>query len=399
MLSRNIQLLIVIASSILTLIATDIILPSLPQIAHFYAVSPKEVKMLISIFLIGQFSTVLLWGVVADHMGRRKTLFLGMLLFFAGSLLSLAANSINLLLLSRFLQGAGAVVVPVAGWALIQDLFHKDDSARIMSSIGTIIAVVPLFAPAIGGRLDVMIGWKANFYCIAIYSCALCLLMLVLPENTPDQAVMVHSFKHRLRVYGDMIRNKAFISYIALFGLLNCGEWCFLTVAPFYYTHKHIAPDTMGILLMITSTGFVFGSLLASKLCKWFGVNQTINIGIHLALTSGLMLLLGEYYYWNDYQFFNAIVIGLYIMSSALLWGGTTSRALQCFADSRGSASAIRSLVLLCFSAFGTYSGQLIEHDTLYSVGIFLVVMALLALLIFHNKGLKAGRLAAEITC
>jgi Bcr/CflA subfamily drug resistance transporter len=397
MLNRNIQLFIVIASSILTLISTDILLPSLPQIAHSFDVPANDVKMIISIFMIGQFSTVLIWGIIADLLGRRKALFLGMLIFLIGSILSLYGNSINLLLACRFLQGTGAVVVPVAGWALIQDLFPKDDGARIMSWIGTLVATLPLFAPAIGGKIDMIYGWQANLYGIALYSALLCLLMYFLPKqqlsNTP---IIMPPLKERFSVYGRILKNKTFISYIALFGLLNCGEWCFLTIAPFYYAHVHIAPDKMGVLLMLASTGFLFGSLLASKLFKRFGVDKTISLGIKIAIVSSLMLLAGDYLGWSDYQIFNAMNISTYIFSSALLWGGTTSRALQCFDEARGSASAVRSLILLCFSAFGTYSGRVLNHNSLQHIGIFLFVMALCALFVFNNKELKAERLATD---
>lgn len=83
---RNLQLFIVVASCILVLIGTDILLPSLPNIAHSLSVSSNEAKMLISIFMIGQFSTVLIWGVIADRLGRRKH-------YFWGCLFSLLAQS------------------------------------------------------------------------------------------------------------------------------------------------------------------------------------------------------------------------------------------------------------------------------------------------------------------
>nr|WP_277619247.1 MFS transporter [Legionella norrlandica] len=393
---RNLQLFIVVASCILVLIGTDILLPSLPHIAYSLSASSNEVKMLISIFMIGQFVTVLIWGIIADQLGRGKTLFLGMLIFFIGSILSLEANSINFLLACRFLQGTGAVVVPVAGWALIQDLFPKDEGARIMTWIGTLTAVIPLFAPALGGKLDVLYGWRSNLYCIAFYSFILCLMMMCLPKHPTMPKRLNLSLREKLHIYNRIVKNKTFISYIALFGLLNCGEWCFLTVAPFYYSNANIAPDKMGILLMVTSMGFVCGSLLASRLFKQFGIDKIIALGIQLALISSLMLLVGEYFHWSQHQFYNAVDIGIYILSSALLWGATTSRALQCFDDYRGAASAVRSLILLCFAAFGTYSGRLVSHNSLYPVGLFLFFMALITLIIFNNKELKTERLSGE---
>ena len=396
MFNRHIQVLIVIATSILTLVSTDILLPSLPQIADYFAVPANEVKMLISIFLIGQFTTALIWGVIADQLGRRQTLLIGMIIFFIGSILSLFAQSINLLLVCRFLQGTGAVVVPVAGWALIQDLFPNDDGARIMSWVGTLGAIIPLFAPAIGGKIDVLYGWHANLYCIALFSTSLCLIMLCIPTQKEIPKTVIPTLKERISIYARIMKNKTFISYIALFGLLNCGEWCFLTVAPFYYAHKHIAPDNMGILLMLTSMGFVLGSLFASQMFKRIGIDKTIAIAIQLALFSSVLLLMGEYMHWNNHQLFNALNMGLYILSSALLWGGTTSRALQCFDDFRGSASAVRSLILICFAAAGTYSGQLVSHENLYHVGLFLFFMAFFALMVFNNKELKEERITAD---
>jgi MFS family permease len=396
MFNRNVQVLIVIATSILNLISTDILLPSLPQIAYEFAVPANEVKMLISIFLIGQFVTALMWGVIADQIGKSRTLLLGMFVFLIGSVLSLFGHSINFLLVCRFLQGAGGIVVPVAGWALVQDLFHKDDGARIMSWIGTLGAVIPLFAPAIGGKIDVLYGWHANLSCIAICSTSLCIIMLFAPKHLEPPRVNTLTLRARLSIYARIMKNKKFISYISLFGLLNCGEWCFITMAPFYYAQKNMAPDQTGILLMLTSMGFMVGSLLASHMFKRIGVDKTIAFGIQLALIISLMLLLGEYLNWNSHPLVSAIELGFYILSSALLWGGTTSRALQCFDDYRSSASAVRSLILLCFAAIGTYSGQLVSHEHFYHVSFFLFFMSLFALFVFNGKELKSGRLSAE---
>jgi len=359
-------------------------------------VPSNDVKMLLSIYMIGQFSTVLFWGMVADQVGRIPTLFLGMLLFLLGSVLCLTAVSINGLLIARFFQGAGAVVAPVAGWALIQDLYPKDEGARILARVGTLTAIIPLFAPAIGGTLDVLYGWRSSFYCITAFSLTLCVMLILTPKASHSSPANSPDFKMRLTIYFRIIKNKTFISYIALFGLLNCGEWCFLTVAPFYYANKNIPADSMGYLLMFTFMGFFLGSLLASKLFKLLGIDKTINIGIQLALVSSVALLAGEFFHWSEHQLFNALDMGLYISSSALLWGGTTSRALQCFEAHRGAASAIRSLLLLCFTSFGTYCGRLISHANLYHIGFFLFFMALSALIVFNNKELKAERLSTD---
>lgn len=393
---RTVLVFLVIASSILAYIGTDIILPSLPHIAEYFSAAPSEVKKILYFYLIGQFTTVLFWGVVADCIGRILTLLLGMLFFLIGSILSISADSIYLLHSARYIQGAGAVVAPVAGWALIQDLYPKDEGARVMAWIGTLAAILPLCAPLLGGYLDLFLGWRSNFYFIALYSFVLCILIYFISYPNTIIKAEQPQLKKRIGMYAYIIKNKTFISYIALFGLLNCGEWCFITVAPFYYASKNILPDTMGILLMCTAIGFVFGSMLAPKLFHLFGVDKTLHLGIQLALISSATLLAAAYFHWGDAPYFNALIMGLYIASSALLWGGSTSRALQCFEKHRGAASAVRSLILLTFASLGTFCGRLIPHANLRAMSFFLFFLALSALLVFHNKELKAQRITPD---
>lgn len=394
---RTIQLFLIVFSFILNMVATNILLPCLPQIALSFSVSDNDAKMLISIFLIGQFSTALFWGIIADQIGKRQTLLIGMIVFLVGSVLSLNTTSYKVLLACRFLQGVGGVVVPVAGWALVQDLYPRNESARIMAWIGMLFTIIPLFAPALGGKMEVLYGWRSNLYCIMLYSAALCLCMVLSPKPC-DSSIkkQIVSLRTRFGIYASIVKNKTFLSYIALFGLLNCGEWCFLTIAPFYYAHSHIPPDRMGVLFMFIAQGFALGSLSASTLMKYIGIDRTIKLGIQLSLFSSLLLLMGEFMHWSSSQSFNTATISVYTFGSALLWGGTTSRALQCFDSYRSSASAVRSLIVLCFSALGTYSGRLLDNTSLYPIGFFLVFVSVCALFIFYNKELTAERLSGK---
>lgn len=398
-LNRSFQLLIVIASSILSLVSTDILLPSLPQMAEHFSTSPETIKMVISVFMFGQFTTALFWGMIADRFGRRKALFWGMSIFLLGALLSLNTASIFLFLAARFIQGAGSITIPIAGWALIQDLYPKDEGARILNWVGSFVAIIPLFAPALGGMIDVAYGWKTSLYGIAAYSLVLSTIMLFFPKH--DELIKSSaspSLKNRVMIYTEIIKNRTFVSYIALFGLFQSGEWCFLTMAPFYFAGRQLAPNQIGVLLMISSTGFALGAFLASRWMGRLGIDKTLSIGVQIGIASSFLLFLGDVLHWSDAPLFTATDIGLYVLSSALLWGGTTSRALQCFDDCRGSASAVRSLILLCFSSFGSYSGQFIQHDNLLPMSLFLMGTALCAVVLFNNKELKSERMETHPT-
>lgn len=398
MLHRSIQLSIVSAAAVITLIATDMMLPSLPHIMTFFGVSANEVKMLLSFFMLGQFCTVLPWGIITDHLGKSKAMLLGMIGFFIGSLLSLIDHSIYLLFFARFIQGASSIVVPVAGWALIQDLYPKKEGINALAKVSMLTAIVPLFAPFVGGLLDKNFGWRSSFYCIALGAFLLCLIFSVLPRPSLPEKKPLASLKSRWAVYGLILKNRTFLSYVALFGVFNCGEWCFLTVAPFYYASKGMDSANIGFLLTLTSIGFVMGSFLTPKLLALWGMDKLINNSIFLAFLSSVFMLMGDRLHWFAVPWFSALIFSIYLTGSALLWSCTTSQALACFEGHKGAASAVRCLLMLCFAFLGTFMGRIMPHNTLLASGFLLLATAMAAFMLFNQSSFKKIRLLNEST-
>ena len=71
------------------------------------------------------------FGAISDKIGRKKTILIGLLIFTAGSVIAAVADNIYLLLLGRFLQGAGAIGSVVT--AMIADQVREDERAHAMA--------------------------------------------------------------------------------------------------------------------------------------------------------------------------------------------------------------------------------------------------------------------------
>src|SRR5436190_2237255 len=102
--------------------ATNILLPSLPEIATAVKVSSAEVTSAITIFLaifaVGQ----LIVGPVSDRFGRRVPVMTGFVVFFIGSAWCALANDLPMLLAGRVVQAAGACATSVLSRAIARDL-------------------------------------------------------------------------------------------------------------------------------------------------------------------------------------------------------------------------------------------------------------------------------------
>ncbi len=121
------------------------------------------------------------FGVMSDKFGRKKTLLFGLLLFAFGSAVAAMADNIYILLLGRFLQGAGAIGSVVT--AMIADQVREDERAHAMAIMGMVIAMSFAAAMIIGPIVAGYWSVSALFWLTAALALtALLILFTAVPE-------------------------------------------------------------------------------------------------------------------------------------------------------------------------------------------------------------------------
>ncbi|WP_131774873.1 MFS transporter [Legionella anisa] len=371
----KIKLFIIITFSIITFFSSDMFLPSIPKIAHYFSISESISKLSVVFFFVGQLVSALFWGTLSDRLGHQKAFNMGVYIFLFGTILCTISTSFSFFLIGRVIEGIGSIVAPVIGLAIIQSLYPKDKSTRVMSVLGGIIALAPMIAPSIGGFIESFWGWRSNFYCILI----LTLLIIICFHKIPlyENNIQRKDNKNALRVYAQIISNKIFTSWVCLFALLACGQWCFITMIPFLYRNKMgLNPQAIGGLMTLSALFFIIGTFTVNKLLKYISVDSLIKLGIRVS-TVGSLVLLFLHLFNIYYPILISLGFGIYLFGASLLWGSTSSRALQCFKESLGSASAIRSLLMISFFVLGSCIGTLINDKDLLFVSILLMTCAI----------------------
>jgi DHA1 family bicyclomycin/chloramphenicol resistance-like MFS transporter len=126
-------------------LATNILLPSLPQMAASLHVSTAEVTASITVFLavfaVGQLAV----GPISDRYGRRIPVLTGFVVFIAGSIWCGLATDLPNLLIGRVIQAAGACSTSVLSRAIARDLFSGAALGRAMALIMIAMAAAPGF--------------------------------------------------------------------------------------------------------------------------------------------------------------------------------------------------------------------------------------------------------------
>ena len=89
-------------------LSIHLFLPAMPAVKAEFGITEAVTQLTLSVTLFGMAFLTLVYGSLSDRYGRRSVLMWSMALFLAGSLATLLAKSIWLLVLGRLLQAAGA---------------------------------------------------------------------------------------------------------------------------------------------------------------------------------------------------------------------------------------------------------------------------------------------------
>ena len=127
----------------------DINLPALAATGATLGVSPSEVGLTMSAFMLSLAVAPLLYGPVSDRFGRKPVVAFGVALFVAASLACAVAQSLPALLISRFVQGVGAASTAMT-FAIIRDLFNETTARAKIANVVVAINVVTVIAPTAG---------------------------------------------------------------------------------------------------------------------------------------------------------------------------------------------------------------------------------------------------------
>lgn len=153
----------------LSSISLHIMLPALPDIGLALAASSSNLAQLaVGAFLLGAAISSFVVGPVADHYGRRLPILCGLLVFVAASLVALFAKNMEMMLVLRFIQGAGVGTTRLSQ-AILRDRYSGSEMARAMSLVLTVFLIMPVLAPLVG-RAILMVGdWRAIFFTMAVF--------------------------------------------------------------------------------------------------------------------------------------------------------------------------------------------------------------------------------------
>jgi predicted MFS family arabinose efflux permease len=151
----------------LRMLGLFMILPVFSISAQQYSGStPMLIGLAIGAYGLTQAILQIPFGMLSDRIGRKRVISIGLLLFAAGSAVAAMAETIEMVIAGRLLQGSGAIAAAVM--ALTADLTRDEQRTKAMASIGISIGLSFSIALATGAALEHWIGLSGIFWATAL---------------------------------------------------------------------------------------------------------------------------------------------------------------------------------------------------------------------------------------
>jgi EmrB/QacA subfamily drug resistance transporter len=161
--NRYIVLLLVLTGVLMAVVDGSVVSIALPTITEYFKVSIAQSQMIMTSYLVTLTSLLMIFGKVAEYVGKARLFFLGIALFSFSSLACGMSTSLNLLVLCRIIQAAGAAMMFSISSAIIFQSFPRGEQGRAMGYIGATVAIGSILGPTLGGFIVDLLGWKYIF--------------------------------------------------------------------------------------------------------------------------------------------------------------------------------------------------------------------------------------------
>lgn len=286
---------LLVAMTALGPFSMQILLPSLPAMAVALAVPYGTVQLTLTLYLIGVAVGQLVYGPLSDRFGRRPLLLGGLGLYLAGSVGAALAPTAEILVAARVLQALGGCAGLVLGRAMVRDSYPREQSAAVLGTVSTAMAVAPMIAPLLGSVLEAEFGWRAGMLACLLFGLPLLLAVWARLPETLAQPAPLPGLAGLLGAYVQLVRLPAFRAYAAVTAFSTCVFFAFAAGGPLVVIERmgH-APTVYGAALMLISVGWMSGTFMVARLVHRLGVMRMLNLGTAVTLAGGVSAVLVE---------------------------------------------------------------------------------------------------------
>ena len=259
-------------------LSIDAMLPALPDIAAALSpAAPNRAQLVVTSFVFGMGLGTLVMGPISDAVGRKKVVMVGGVFFILASLACYVAASLDMLLLSRLLQGVAAAAPRVVSMAMVRDRYKGREMAQLMSFVMMVFMVVPALAPLMGQAVIALAGWQTIFLVYTVFA-AFTMIWMALrqPETLPAQNRRPISLRALTAAVREIAGIRVVVVSIAVQTLAQAALFATLSSMQGIFETRFDRAETFPLWFALIAFGSAMASILNARIVMRLGMRLVV---------------------------------------------------------------------------------------------------------------------------
>lgn len=352
----------------LVALSIDALLPALNDIGKSIGITQTtNNQLLVTMIFLGLGFGQLISGPISDSLGRKPVIYFGFIVFVIASIICVYANSLEMMIVGRLLQGIGLSAPRTISIAMVRDSFSGDYMARIMSFIVVIFILVPVVAPAIGKIILDLYGWKSIFISQLLFGF---LVMFWLWKRQPETLKPAHKkqFKFKLFINGtkEFLKHKPAVLFTLISGLITGSFMVYLSASQKIFEEQYALKEEFPYIFAALAISVGLATFLNGTLVLKLGMFKLVNIfmvAFTLISFTYIFIYFGKS---NPNITILLFFFGLQFFSIGFLFGNLRALAMQPIGHIAGIGSAINGFVSTIMAVpIATYIGSYVKTTSL----------------------------------
>ncbi|HSV10216.1 MAG TPA: multidrug effflux MFS transporter [Hanamia sp.] len=343
----------------------DMYLPGFPDIARDLHTTVAHITLSITSFFIGISIGQMIYGPLLDKFGRKKPLYIGLIVYLLTSIACAFAPTADALIGIRFLQALGSCAGMVASRALVRDIFPVGENAKIFSLLMLVLALSPIIAPTLGGYISSAFGWQFIFYILAVIAAiTLLLVYFKLPAGRMPDASLSLLPRPIIAGFLEVSKVPQFYTYAFAGAIASSGLYAYIAGSPFVFMELyHVTEKQYGWIFAIIAMGLITASQVNTLLLRKYSSEQIIRATLFCQCLAGIALVLGSYFHFLG-LYSTIFLIWVFLSTQGFAFPNSSALSLAPFTKNAGTASALMGAIQLGIGAVSTALVSIFNNGT-----------------------------------
>lgn len=370
-------------------VTINMLLPAFQDITQEFQLKNKnQIHLSISLLYFGLGTSQLVYGSLSDAIGRKKTVYIGLLLFLCGCTISLTSSSLLYLLIGQIIQGVGLGAPRVMTVAIVRDKYEGNEMAKAMSFIMLIYILMPTLSPILGKGILIVSNWRILFAVfILMASIILFLFKYLMPETLTKKKRIKFSLEQIKSGTTETLKNKVSMGYILILGLYSGVFITYLNLSQPIFEIQYELGNKYPLYFASLALSIGLASYINGKLVLRLGMRLLIKTAVITSFVAATLYYITIYFEFTNLWLF-VFFMFVQLFSYGVLIGNLNAMAMKPLGHIAGlGASIIGALSTLISVPISIFIGDFyIGKTTPIVIGFLIVGILSLSIINFVNN-------------